>query len=205
MSFTHSIWEPSHIWPHIADGSVNPFHEGIFLIRWTLHESPSILQLLSQPEVSGYSGYRCQSFYSVSNTYDTVYSCVPKSQKPCCQRLPMRLPKLFTQVNQLHLSMWSICHELSHIGGPLRMLPPQAIVCSCFTSAVQWASLTSGNPQSHSIHHHPHLPSHCQRCWILQGHGALALMPIYVALVLPRISAHCNWHGITESTIHIHL
>ena len=134
-----------------------------------------------------------------------AHSCVPKSQKPCCQRLPMSLPKLFTQVNQLHLSMWSICHELSHIGGPLRMLPTQAIVCSCFTSAVQWASLTSGNLQSHSIHHHHHLPSRCQRYWILQGHGVLALMPIYIALVLPRISARCNWHGITESTIHIHL
>ena len=80
MSFTHSIREPSYIWPHIADGSINPFHKGIFLIRWTLYESPSILQLLSQPEVSSYSGYRCQSFYSVSNIYDTVYSCVPKSK-----------------------------------------------------------------------------------------------------------------------------
>ena len=41
-----------------------------------------------------------------------------------------------------------------------------------------------------------HLPPRCQRCWVLQGHGVLALTPIYAALVLPRVSAHCTpaWH-----------
>ena len=37
-----------------------------------------------------------------------------------------------------------------------------------------------------------HLPPRCQRCWVLQGHGVLALMPICVVLVLSSISAHCT-------------
>ena len=37
--------------------------------------------------------------------------------------------------------------NMSH-WGPLEDAPPQAILSSCFISAVQWASLTSGNPQS---------------------------------------------------------
>ena len=50
-----------------------------------------------------------------------VNPCVPKSQEPCCQRFLLLLSKLHTQVNQLHLSVWSICYELSHTGCPLRM------------------------------------------------------------------------------------
>ena len=36
------------------------------------------------------------------------------------------------------------------------------------------------------------------RDWVLQGHEVLALKPIYVALVLPSISAHCTvaWHHV---------
>ena len=30
MSFTHSIQELSRVQPHDADGSINPFHEGMF-------------------------------------------------------------------------------------------------------------------------------------------------------------------------------
>ena len=48
---------------------------------------------------------------------------VPESQKPSCQGFPLHLPKLLTQVNQLHLTTCSIRRELSHIGGPLRMPP----------------------------------------------------------------------------------
>ena len=36
-----------------------------------------------------------------------------------------------------------------------------------------------------------HLPPHCQRCWVLHGHGALDLMLMYFALVLPSVSAYC--------------
>ena len=36
---------------------------------------------------------------------------------------PFLFLKLHTQVDQLHLSIWSMCHELSHLGGPLRMSP----------------------------------------------------------------------------------
>ena len=50
-----------------------------------------------------------------------AHPCITKLQNPCCQGFPLLWLKLLTQVNQLHLSMWSICHELSHIGGPLRM------------------------------------------------------------------------------------
>ena len=50
-----------------------------------------------------------------------VHPCVPKSQEPFCQRFPLLLSKLHTQVNQLHLSVWSICYELSHTVCPLRM------------------------------------------------------------------------------------
>ena len=44
---------------------------------------------------------------------------------------------------------------------------------------------------SHNVHHHRHLPPHCLRCWVLQGHGVLTLIPIYAALVLPSVSAYC--------------
>ena len=53
-------------------------------------------------------------------------------QKPFCQGFPLFLPKLLTQVNQLCLSIWSICCELSHIGAPWGCLL-WAIGCSCFT------------------------------------------------------------------------
>ena len=43
---------------------------------------------------------------------------------------------------------------------------------------------------SHKVPHHHRLPLYCQRCWVLQGHGVLALMPIYIALVLPSFSAY---------------
>ena len=49
--------------------------------------------------------------------------------------------------------------------------------------------MPSGDLQSHNVYHHHHLPPCCQRCLILQGHGVLALMPIYIVLVLP---AHCT-------------
>ena len=50
--------------------------------------------------------------------------------------------------------------------------------------------------QSHNVHHHHHLPPCCQRCWVLQSHGVLALMPVFIALVLPSVFAHCAlaWH-----------
>ena len=38
---------------------------------------------------------------------------------------------------------------------------------------------------------HRHLPPRCQRCWILHDHGALALMLVSFALVLPNVSAYC--------------
>ena len=39
-------------------------------------------------------------------------------------RVPLALPKLLTQVNQLHLSVWWTSREISHIGDPLRMSAP---------------------------------------------------------------------------------
>ena len=61
------------------------------------------------------------TIHFIPRTNDTIHPCVPESQKPCCQGFSLLRPKLLSQVNQLHLSMWSMCHELSHIGGPLRM------------------------------------------------------------------------------------
>ena len=59
-------------------------------------------------------------------------------------------------------------------------------------SAVQWASLPRGDLQSHNVHHQLHFLPHCQRCWVLQGHRVLTLRPIYIALVLLSLSAHCT-------------
>ena len=70
-------------------------------------------------------------------------------------------------------------------------MPPWSLDCLCFTFCCATASLPSRDPQSCNIRHHCHLPPRCQRCWLLQWHGVLALMPIYVALVL-SISAHCT-------------
>ena len=63
-------------------------------------------------------------------------------------------------------------------------------------SAAQRASLPSGGPQSHGLHHHCPLPPHCQRCWVPQGHGVFAPTPIHATPVRPSISTHCTpvWH-----------
>ena len=46
----------------------------------------------------------------------------PRVAKAKLPRFPFALPKLLTQVNQLHLSIWSIYHELTL--GPLDDGPP---------------------------------------------------------------------------------
>ena len=121
MPFTHSIWELFCVRLHGVDGSINPFHDDVHLVRCTLHKLPSVLQPLSR---WGVSGYRCQPFYFIPRTQDTVHPCVLESQKPCCQGFPLLLLKLHTQVDQLCLSIQLICHELHHLGeGPLRMSP----------------------------------------------------------------------------------
>ena len=73
-------------------------------------------------------------------------------------------------------------------GGPLEDSHPGPYAS---LSAVQWASLPRGDLQSHNVHHHHHLLPRCQRCWVLQGHRILTLRPIYIAVVLPSLSAHC--------------
>ena len=45
----------------------------------------------------------------------------PEAQKPSCQGFLLLLPKLLTQVDQLHPSIWSVSHELSHVGNLLRI------------------------------------------------------------------------------------
>lgn len=47
----------------------------------------------------------------------------PHSSGVSTKGLPLPLPKPFTQVDQLQLSVWSIHRELSHTGGHLRMPP----------------------------------------------------------------------------------
>ena len=138
----------------------------------------------------GVSGYRRQPFYFVPRMNDTVHPCAPDSQKPCCQGFPLPLPKPFTQVNQLQLSVWSIHRELSHTGGHLRM-PPR------------------GRPSGHRLlmlpfllHHGPHcqpgtLGSHnahgrrrswlpCQRSGVLR---AVHLVPQCTQTLLQWVSA----------------
>ena len=109
-AFNYMVW----------NGSINPFHDDVHLVRCTLHKLPSILQPLSR---WGVSGYRCQSFYFIPRTQDTVHPCVLESQKPCCHGLPLLLLKLHTQVDQLCLSIQLICHELHHLGGSLEDVP----------------------------------------------------------------------------------
>ena len=70
------------------------------------------------------------------------------------------------------------------------MSPPRPQTVDASLSAAQWTSLPSRNPQSHNVHHLHHSLPCCQRCWGRQGHRALALMPIYIVLVLPSVSAH---------------
>ena len=171
MSFIPRIWELSHFQPHGVGGSANSFHEGARLVKCLLHESPSLLQPLSQ---WGVSGYGCQLFY-----------LIPRVTKASCQVFFLSLPKLCTQVDQRHL----IRHELSHIGGPMRMFP-WAPGCSCFTFCWTRGLTAKWGPWSHNVHHHHHLPPCGQRCGVLQGHGVHAVMPICIALVLPSIPAH---------------
>lgn len=45
----------------------------------------------------------------------------PKFARVMLPRVPLTLPKLVTQVDQLHWNIWLIRHELSHIEDPLRM------------------------------------------------------------------------------------
>ena len=44
MPFTYGIWELSCVGLHGADGSIDPFHQAVCLIRCTLCESPGILR-----------------------------------------------------------------------------------------------------------------------------------------------------------------
>ena len=70
----------------------------------------------------------------------------PRVAKATLPRVPLLLLKLLTQVNELRLSIWSICCEFSHIGGPLRMFPqPGPQVAHSWLSIVQRALLTSGD------------------------------------------------------------
>ena len=108
-----SIRELRCIQLHGVDGSINPVREDVHLVGCTLHELPCILQPLSQ---WGVSGHRCQPFHFIPRTQDTIHFCVLESLKPCCQWFPLLLLKLRTQVDQLCLSIWSICRELCHIG-----------------------------------------------------------------------------------------
>ena len=115
--FPPQRWNPGL--PHFRRILYHLSHQGIHSMRmyiWfrhTLHEPPSILKLLSQ---WGVSGYRCQPFYFIPNTYDTVHLCVLKFQEPCCQGFTLLLTKLHTQVYQLRQSIWVICHARSHWG-----------------------------------------------------------------------------------------
>lgn len=70
----------------------------------------------------------------------------PRVAKATLPRVPLLLLKLLTQVDQLRLSIWSICCEFSHTGGPLRMsLHPGPQVAHSWLSIVQQALLTSGD------------------------------------------------------------
>ena len=122
--------------------------------------------------------------------------CVPKSQEPCCQRFLLLLPKSHTQVNQLCLSIYGRYIMNSH-WGPLMMPTPLLGL-----RLLMLHFLLHSGPHCLAGTHGlitfiiSHLPPRCQRCWVLQGHGVLALTPIYAVLVLPRVSAHCTpaWH-----------
>ena len=122
VPFTRSIRALFCVRLHGVDGSINPFHEDVHLVRCTLHKLPSILQPLSQ---WGVSGYRCQPFFFTPRTQDTVHLC-PNITRAMLPRVPLAFaPRLWhTQVDQLHLNIWSVCCELSHRWGPLRMPTP---------------------------------------------------------------------------------
>ena len=149
------------------------------LVRHTLHDSPGILQTLSQ---WGVSGYRCQLFYLIPATKDAVRPWVPESQKPCCQGFPLLLLKLLTKVIWVDTS-WT----QSHSGVPWGC-PPLSIGCSYFTFCCTMASWRGGDPQSHKAQR-PSLP-HSSRHWVPQGHASLAPECVYAALAL-LISATC--------------
>ena len=100
MTFTHSIWDPSRIQPHDVDGSINPFHGGVHLVRCSLHESPSLCLNKGCMVID--------ANHSISSPTHIMLS-TPVSQSPCdsCfQEFPLLLPKLHTQVDQLHLSIY---------------------------------------------------------------------------------------------------
>ena len=100
------------------------------------------------------------------------------------------LPK---STNSAQVHGWYVLNSVTS-GAPwvLWGWPPWVLSCSAFTFAAQRASLPSGDPQSHNIHHHHPLLPCCQRCWALQDHEVLALTPIYVGLALPSVSVHCT-------------
>ena len=129
--------------------------------------------VLSHPQISG-----------------TIHPWEPKLQEPCCQGFPLLLLKLRTCPPTLPEYVVDMSWTQSHWGPP-EDAPPGSQAAHASLSAVQQASLPSGDLQSHNVPHHRHSPPRCQRCWVLQGHQVLALPPVYVALVLPSVSAHC--------------
>ena len=136
----------------------------------------------------------------IPNTCNPVYPCVPKSQEPCCQGFPLLLPKFHTQVNQLCQSIWSICHELSHTGGPMGMLPspPRARGFSCFSFCCTTGLTAKREPVVSQSSLSQSLTASPSGMLGSSEPRVLALRPIYIVQVLLSVSPHCVpawYHG----------
>ena len=141
-------------------------------------------------------GYRCQPFYLVPEISDTIHSCVPKSQKSCCQGFPLFLLKLCAQVNKFCWSRCSICCKPSHIGAPSGG-GPHWTHCNLMLTV---GLAAKQRPNSFVV-----FTITITYCLVVRDAGffrarVLALMPVHI---LPGISSHCALVQHHRGTIQI--
>ena len=153
---------------------LNPYHR-TQLLPYNLHHRTQPLKdnFLDRRQLYSYTSAQISSYLHPHDPDGTPASfevftlskrCLPcflstrKASQKCrahpllCPKVTkatlLRVPHAFAQTaypsqptpleHMVNMSHW----------GPLEDAPPQAILSSCFISAVQWASLTGGNPQS---------------------------------------------------------
>lgn len=138
--------------------------------------------------------------FSHPHNTDTVHSCVPKSQKPCCPGFPLLLLKFFLPklINSAWVCVWYVVISVT----------TRAPLISCLSRTIgllHWFMLLTG-----LIAKHRPAVSQCLSSsplslimfiitityhLIVRDSGflrAMGFLPKYITLPLPSVSAHCT-------------
>ena len=198
MPFIHSMPELSHICLHSANGSINPFHQVVCLVRGTLHDLPSILQPLS-PQLVHREASHSTSFpeqripsTSVSQSHKTHAA---KGSLCICRNSWPKLTK-YALVYGHYVITQSHWGPLADTPRP----PSHRLLMLHFLLHNRW--LISDTLRPHNTHHQLLIP-HNLRLHVPQGNAALAPTCMSVALAPLQSLQFMHLCSITDSTIHI--